>query len=307
MKPHVAMHAVSDFPQRVLLCHNFYQEPGGEDQVYADEGLLLESFGHEVIRYSRHNDDIANMSRLQTARATFFNKQTLEEVRKLIRKEQPDVLHCHNTFPLISPAIYVAANEAGVPVVQTLHNFRLLCPSALFLRNGRPCEDCLGKLLAWPGVLHACYRRDRAATAVVAGMLAVHRLGGTWVRRVQQFIALSEFSRRKFIEGGLPAGRLAVKANFMRNDPGYGGGRGGYAIFVGRLAAEKGIEALLAAWRRLKTPLPLKIVGDGPLAGQVLRGRRFRLANRLPGTPIVGGSSSPAGRCRTAAAAFALV
>ena len=254
---------------RILLCHNFYCEPGGEDQVFADEGWLMESHGHEVVRYTRHNDEVEQMGRWQAARKTLGNRQTRDEVRRLIRQERPDVLHCHNTFPLISPSIYQAANEAGVPVVQTLHNYRLFCPSASFLRNGRPCEDCLGKLLPWPGIVHACYRGNRAATAVVAAMLAVHHLRGTWVRRVRQFIALSEFSRGKFIEGGLPAAKVAVKANFMRHDPGCGSGAGNYAVFAGRLAPEKGVETLLAAWRRLKRPLPLKIVGDGPLADHV--------------------------------------
>lgn len=254
---------------RILLCHNFYREPGGEDQVFADEAWLLESQGHEVIRYTRSNDDLESMGRWEAARRTLWNRQTVDEMRRLIRQKQPEVLHCHNTFPLLSPSIYTAANAAGVPVVQTLHNYRLLCPSALFLRDGRPCEDCLGKLLAWPGIVHRCYRRNRSATAVVAAMLAVHRWRGTWVRGVRQFIALSEFSRRKFIQGGLPAQRLAVKANFMRHDPGCGSGQGDYVIFVGRLAAEKGLETLLAAWRRLRKPLLLKIVGDGPLASQV--------------------------------------
>ncbi|MGO9115133.1 MAG: glycosyltransferase family 4 protein [Thermoguttaceae bacterium] len=259
---------------RILLCHNFYREPGGEDQVFADEGWLLESHGHDVIRYTRHNDDLESMGRWEAARRTLWNRQTREEVYRLIRQEQPDLLHCHNTFPLISPSIYAAAKVAGVPVVQTLHNYRLLCPSALFLRDGRPCEDCLGKLLAWPGIVHRCYRRNRLATAVVAAMLAAHRLRGTWVRRVQQFIALSEFSRGKFIEGGLPARRVTVKANFMRHDPCCGSGRGGYAVFVGRLAAEKGVGTLLAAWQQLAGYVPLKIMGDGPLAADAAAAAR---------------------------------
>ncbi len=275
MLPNDATAASSDVPRRVLLCHNFYREPGGEDQVFSDEGLLLESHGHEVIRYTRHNDDIAGMGRWEAARRTLWNRQTVDEIRRLIRQAQPEVLHCHNTFPLISPSIYQAANEAGVPVVQTLHNYRLLCPSALFLRDGRPCEDCLGKLLAWPGIVHGCYRRDRAATAVVAAMLAMQRLRGTWVGHhvpmvgVQQFIALSEFSRCKFVAGGLPADRITTKPNFMGDDPGAGPGRGGYALFVGRLSSEKGTAVLLEAWRQLDDAMRLKIVGDGPLADEI--------------------------------------
>ena len=259
---------------RILLCHNFYQEPGGEDQVFADEGRLLESHGHEVIRYTRHNDDITRMGRWEAARRTLWNRQTQEDIRGLIWQSRPDLLHCHNTFPLLSPSIYAAANEARVPVVQTLHNYRLLCPSALFLRDGRACEDCLGKLLAWPGIVHGCYRRNRSATAVVAAMLAVHRWRGTWLRGVQQFIALSEFSRQKFIAGGLPADRIATKPNFVHPDPGPGNGGGGYAVFVGRIAQEKGLDTLLAAWRQLAAPVRLKIVGDGPLAPDAVAASR---------------------------------
>ena len=254
---------------RVLLCHNFYRQPGGEDQVFADEGDLLESQGHEVIRFTRQNDDIESMRKWKAAGATLWNRETYAAACDLIRRRRPDVMHCHNTFPLLSPSIYAAAGAYGVPVVQTLHNYRLLCPAALFLRDGRVCEDCMGKLLAWPAVVHACYRENRAATAVVAGMLAFHRLRGTWLHRVDQFIALSEFSRRKFIEGGLPAEGIVVKSNFMRNDPLPGRGAGGYAIFVGRLAPEKGISSLLDAWQKHGAALPLKIVGDGPLLEQV--------------------------------------
>jgi glycosyltransferase involved in cell wall biosynthesis len=259
---------------RILLCHNFYREPGGEDQVFADEGRLLESHGHEVIRYTRHNDEIESMGRWEAARATLWNRQTLEELRRLIRREQPEVLHCHNTFPLLSPSIYRAAKEAGVPVVQTLHNYRLLCPAASFLRDGRICEDCLGKAVPWPGVLHACYRQSRPASAAAAAMLTVHRAMKTWSRGVSRYVALSEFSRRKFIEGGLPAERIVTKPNFVDPDPGPGSGAGGYAVFVGRTAEEKGLDTLLAAWRRLSGPVALKIVGDGPLAADAATAAR---------------------------------
>jgi glycosyltransferase involved in cell wall biosynthesis len=254
---------------KILLCHNYYQQPGGEDQSFAAEARLLEAHGHEVLRFTRHNDSIDEMSRWDIARRTFWNRDTYRQLRRLIRRERPDLMHCTNTFPLISPAAGYAARAEGIPVVQSLRNYRLLCPNALFLREGRVCEDCLGKAVPWPGVVHGCYRNSRAATAVVAGMLAGHRALRTWTRTIDLFFTLTEFARRKFIEGGLPAERIVVKPNFIDPDPGPGAGRGGYAIFVGRLSPEKGVETLLSAWSRMSVALPLKIVGDGPLAESV--------------------------------------
>jgi glycosyltransferase involved in cell wall biosynthesis len=253
---------------RIVLCHNFYQQPGGEDPVFADEAWLLESRGHEVVPYTLHNREIDGMRRGQLLRKTIWNRQSYRELRQLIRRTRPALVHCHNTFPLISPACYAAARAEGVPVVQTLHNFRLLCPSALFLRQGKACEDCLGRVIAWPGILHQCYRKDWKATAVVTAMLSTHWLLRTWTRQVNRYIALSDFARQKFIQGGLPAGRIATKPNFLRRDPGAGAGEGGYALFVGRLSEEKGTTTLLSAWERLGQVMPLKIVGDGPLADE---------------------------------------
>lgn len=259
---------------KILLCHNHYQQPGGEDQSFAAEADLLESRGHEVLRYTVHNDSIEGMSRREVARRTLWSRETYAALRTLIRRARPDVMHCTNTFPLISPSAYAAARAESVPVVQSLRNYRLMCPNALFLREGRVCEDCLGKLVAWPGIRHGCYRGSRAGSAVVAGLSAVHRLLGTWTRGVDLYFTLTEFARRKFIEGGLPAEKIVVKPNFVAPDPGAGTGRGGYAIFVGRLSAEKGIDTLLAAWSRPEMELPLKIVGDGPLADQVAAAAR---------------------------------
>jgi len=170
-----------------------------------------------------------------------------------------------------------------VPVVQTLHNYRLLCPVALFFRDGRVCEDCMGKAVPWPGVVHRCYRGSRAASGVIAAMLTTHRALGTWTKMVDVYVALTEFAQDKFIEGGLPAEKIVVKPNFVAEDPGPGGGSDGYALFVGRLSPEKGIETMLAAWDRLRTGVPLKIVGDGPL-----RDRVIRAASRQPNVEWLG-------------------
>lgn len=254
---------------KVLLCHNIYQQPGGEDGVFNDERWLLESRGHEVLCYTLHNDAIDSMPRLRVARKTFYNQESYAAVAALIEQHRPAVVHCHNIFPLISPSVYQAARERGVAVVQTLHNYRLLCPKAVLMRDGQVCEDCLLRRFALPAVVHGCYRGSRLGSAVVAGMTAWHRHCGTWHDQVDRYIALTEFAREKFIAGGLPAEKLAVKPNFVHPDPGQGVGQGNFAVFVGRLAVEKGIDCLLEAWSQHEPPLPLKIIGDGPLADRV--------------------------------------
>lgn len=256
---------------KILMCHNYYQQPGGEDKSFAAEAELLESRGHEVIRYTRHNDDVEQMSKWAVARETLWSRRTYREIRGLVRKHRPQVMHCTNTFPLISPSAYYAARDEKAAVVQSLRNYRLLCPGAAFLRDGKACEDCLGKLMPWRAVAHKCYRGNRAASGVVAGMLTWHRMLGTWSRAVDMYYALTEFSRDKFIEGGLPAEKVAVKPNFLNVQPEPGSGAGGYAVFVGRLSPEKGLSTLLDAWSQMNLALPLKIVGDGPLAEDVRR------------------------------------
>jgi glycosyltransferase involved in cell wall biosynthesis len=255
---------------KILAVHNRYQRPGGEDQVFVDETALLETRNHRVLRYEVHNDQVKQVNRLILAKDTVWNTSAYRELGALIRRERPHVVHFHNTLPLVSPAGYYAARAEGVPVIQTLHNYRLLCPVALFYRDGRVCEDCMGKAVPWPGVVHRCYRGSRTASGVIATMLTVHRALRTWTEMVDVYVALTEFARNKFIEGGLPAGKIVVKPNFVAPDPGRGQGGGGYALFVGRLAPEKGTETMLAAWDRLGTRIPLKIVGDGPLRDRVV-------------------------------------
>ncbi|HEV7666378.1 MAG TPA: glycosyltransferase [Chloroflexota bacterium] len=259
---------------RVLLVHNYYQQPGGEDEVFRGEGAMLEARGHAVWSYTRRNDDLESIGAVTRARLTMWNQATYRELRTLLRQVRPDVMHVHNTLPLVSPAAYYAARAEGVAVVQTLHNYRLICPSATLYRDGRPCEDCVGKAMPWPGVVHACYRDSWAASAGVAALLAVHRAAGTWKRAIDAYIALTEGMREILVAGGLPADRVCVKPNFVNHDPGVGERRGGYMLFVGRLTEVKGVQTLLDAWRLLDSPIPLKVVGDGSLRSAVTAAAR---------------------------------
>lgn len=257
---------------RILFVHNRYQQAGGEDRVVESECCLLSRRGHEVELWEESNDSI--VSRIDAVKTGFQNLYSMHHANQMserIRKFRPDVVHIHNFFPRMSPSIHLACLRSGVAVVQTLHNFRLLCPAATFNRAGGPCEECLGKPIPWPSVVHGCYRNSRAASAAVASMLSMHHVLGTWRRSVSRFIALTEFARAKFIAGDLPANKIVIKPNFVDPDPGVGSGQGNFALFVGRLAEEKGIATLLAAWSRLAVKPRLKIIGDGPLAKTVAR------------------------------------
>ena len=254
---------------RILLVHNSYQLPGGEDQVFAQEAELLRSHGHQVILYQASNDQVRGIPPLVLLGKTIWNRRAYQEIQTLIHQERPDIAHVHNAFPMISPAAYHAAKDGQIPVVQTLHNYRTLCPAATLFRDGHVCEDCVGKQIPYPGVIHGCYRGSRMATAAVAAMLATHHLKDTWTETLDAYIALTSFARTKFIEGGFPAEKIFVKPNYLQTDPGIGKGEGNYALFVGRLTPEKGISTLLSAWQSLGDVLPLQIAGDGPLAPEV--------------------------------------
>lgn len=251
---------------RVLIVHNFYQQPGGEDQVFAAETDLLRERGHTVSHFTVHNDAIVGLSSATLARKTLWNGEAADQLRALCRSQRPQVVHFHNTFPLVSPAAYYAARSEGAAVVHTLHNFRLLCPGTTFYREGKVCEACLGKAVPWPAVRHACYRGSITASLGVVAHNTVHRAIGTWNRAVDMYIAPTEFLRDKFVQGGLPAERIAVKPHFLVVDPGVGQHRGDFALYVGRLVEEKGVRTLLEAWSTGSPGVPLKVVGDGPLA-----------------------------------------
>jgi glycosyltransferase involved in cell wall biosynthesis len=286
---------------KVLLVHNSYQQPGGEDVVFDLERRFLEGAGHEVVAYRRSNWEIQAQSaigRLALGKNVVWCKESRREIATLLDHAKPDLVHVHNTFVMISPSIYSACRAAHVPVVQTLHNYRLLCPAAILFRGGDVCEECIEHGL-WRGVWHGCYRHSRAATAATALMLCVHRWLGTWSEMVDCYIALTEFARAKFIEGGLPAEKIVVKPNFVHPDPlavaamspspnSLGGRRpplqgnaghrpalqeatvgtpplqGEYALFIGRLYPEKRVRTVLDAWERLHDDIPLLVVGGGP-------------------------------------------
>lgn len=255
---------------KILLVHNSYQQPGGEDVVFNLERQLLESAGHEVSTYCRSNWEANNLSPLGKVvllKGFVWADDSRRDMVELLRRTKPDLVHIHNTFFRISPSIYSACQEAHVPVVQTLHNYRLLCPKATLYRDGHVCEECLDHGV-WRGIYHGCYRDSRVTTAATALMLEFHRQRGTWNNLVRCYVALTQFARQKFIQGGLPADRIRVKPNFVQ-DPGVRTGGGNYSLFVGRLTEDKGVLTLVKAWQQLRQQIPLRISGDGPLRAQL--------------------------------------
>ena len=255
---------------RILSVHSNYRIRGGEDESRAAEELLLQRMGHQVNRYEENNQRMETLHPLNAATRTIWSTEAYQILRDKLINNPCDLIHVQNFFPIISPSIYYAAKTQKTPIVQTLRNYRLLCPNALFFRDGKVCEDCMGKVVPFPGVVHACYRESHAASGVVAAMLTVHRTFQTWDRMVNVYIALTEFARQKFIEGGLPADKIVVKPNFVYPDPGEVEDKGEFALFVGRLSVEKGIDTLIAAWRDLGKSVPLKIIGEGPLEKLVI-------------------------------------
>jgi len=281
---------------RILFVHCRYQQRGGEDAVVDSEIALLRGAGHVVETYERHNRDVAQTGRPGLAVQTVWSRATSAEIRRLVEQFRPDVAHIHNTFPLISPSVYSALHACGVPVVQTLHNFRWLCPQAMFLRDGRVCEDCLGRT-PWPALAHGCYRGSRLQTGVLATMLVVHRAAHTLERHVSRFVALNAFCRSKFVEGGLPAARIAIKPNFVeRHSAALPKSRSGF-LFVGRLSAEKGVEVLAKAARACPEA-PITVVGTGPEA---------HLLQGMPNVECVGALDQAGVREKMAAAGWLLL
>lgn len=251
------------------MLHNSYQYRGGEDESYESEVRMLRAEGHSVETIHVNNSGIESKGKFQVALESLWSSPSYDLVDRKLSECSFDVLHVQNFFPQLSPSVYYAARKHGVAVVQTLRNYRLLCPGVFFYRDGHVCEDCIGKVVKYPGVLHGCYRGSRLATATVAAMTAFHSVKGTWHNSVDLYIALTRFVRDKFIEAGFPEHKLVVKNNFVYPDPGCGSGEGDYALFVGRLSPEKGLDTLLSAWEQLDRNWSLKIAGDGPMSAQI--------------------------------------
>lgn len=269
---------------KILIAHNSYQHRGGEDVMVDAEMALLQEYGHTLHAYRRHNDEIGTQSRAGTALQTLWSARTAREIDALCTAFAPDLIHVHNSFPLISPAIYWAAARRRIPVVQTLHNFRLVCPEAMLLRNGKVCEDCVGRT-PLPGIVHRCYRGSLAQTAAVAAMTTLHRAVGTWDRKVARYIVLNTFCRERFVRGGLPPERLSIKPNFVRQErtPTWESRRGG--LYVGRLSEEKGLAVLTRA-AGLGALSPVQVIGDGPMQADVAQAFGPRYLGYLPARDV---------------------
>ena len=248
----------------VLCVHNRYIQPGGEDQVFESEAQLLTENGFQVEKIEEQTTYPSGLVRkIEAAVDCVWSRSWHQKFKILLRDRRPDVVHIHNFFSVISPSVYYACREEGVPVVQTLHNYRLLCPAASFYRDGNICEECMDQG-PFHAVRYGCYRDNKLATAALAAMLEVHRKKNTWNEMVDRYIVLTEFARQKMIQGGLPAEKITVKPNFVLPDPGAKTADGDYALFVGRLVDLKGVGTLLKAWSKLPPSIPLVIAGDGP-------------------------------------------
>lgn len=256
---------------RILMLHNRYLERGGEDTSLRIEAELLRSNGCEVVTYEENNTRVKDIGRVRTALGSIWSPYSYRKIRDILRDDHFDVMHVQNFFPLISPSVYYAASHEKVAVVQSLRNFRLTCLPGTLSRNGKVCEDCVGKAVPWRGVVRGCYRESVVGSLAVASMVAINKGIGTWRDEVDAYIALTRFSRDKFVEAGLPADKVHLKSNSIHPTPNAGPGGGGYGLFIGRLAPEKGVDTMLDTWKRLDADIPLKIVGTGPLMSEVER------------------------------------
>lgn len=267
-----------EFRMRILIAHNRYQQAGGEDTVVEAEGALLSQHGHDVDLLLVDNRDLADgiLTQIKTAFNATYSRLGRAKLREAIKTFRPDIVHVHNFFPQLSPSIYDACADEGIPVVQTLHNYRLICPGALLMRDGNICEQCITGS-PYQAVVYGCYRNSKLGSLAVAHMVATHRRLGTWSKKVSHFIACTEFFKSKFTQAGFSEDRISVKPNFVLDpqastDPKKRDdwkSREAFALFVGRLSPEKGVRTLFKAWTTLDIHYCLKVAGSGPLEDEM--------------------------------------
>lgn len=247
----------------VLMAHNYYKVPGGEDTVFHNEVKMLDKNGHKVTKYTRHNDEIKGgvLSKLKLGIDTIFSLKTYKEVKKLIDENDIDIVHVHNTLPLISPSIYYAARAKKVPIVQTIHNFRLLCPGATFTRCGEICEDCVSKGLE-QSLKHKCYRNSLSQTFIMYIMLKLHRIIGIYDKI--NYITLTEFNKQKLSTLVKDESKIHVKPNFIEKREDIERTLEDYFVYIGRLDDIKGINFLVEGWKNIDKNINLYIIGTGP-------------------------------------------
>jgi glycosyltransferase involved in cell wall biosynthesis len=286
---------------RIAIFHNRYRERGGEDTAVDGEAELLEKGGHAVARCIVDNREAlaSPIGALRTALRARRNPASAARVARIASEAPLDVAHVHNFFPVLTPAVHEALSARGVPVIQTLHNYRLLCGNGTLLRAGRICEECVPRG-PWHALRYGCYRGSRAQTLVWADAIAHHRARDTWRRCVDRFVAPGAFAARKLLAAGLPPERVEVLP-YVLADPGVPAPPGRGAVYVGRLAPEKGVDLLIDAWRE-QGGARLAIVGSGP-AEAALRER----ARGVPGVEFLGAQDRDGVLRALRAAAFAVV
>ena len=256
-------------PQTIMLVHNKYIQPGGEDSVFETEKQVLLAHGHKVVEFLEENEHLVGTNGIAAAAPLFWSVAQGRAISAFIDKHQPDLVHVHNLYYRIGPVLYYVCKRKGLPVVQTLHNFRIGCINARLSRNGAPCERCLNRHFRWPGISMACFQGSILKSTALTVAMDLHGALGTWRRQVDVYVVLSEFAATKHIASGIPRSKIVIKPNSLSANPDIGAGDGRYCLFVGRLDRDKGIEVLLDSVDALPPGTELRVVGIGPMADLV--------------------------------------